>query len=124
MSAGLSTDLARLDHELNEMIVAREHSEAFEKFYADDCEMQENDDEPTRGKEANREREEAFFANLVEFHSIELLASAVGDGVTFSEWRNEMTLREIGRVVTQQTAVRRWKDGRVVRERFYYKRDW
>ncbi|GMR21920.1 MAG: hypothetical protein BMS9Abin37_0242 [Acidobacteriota bacterium] len=34
-----------------------------------------------------------------------------------------MTLEGIGRVTTEQTAVRRWKNGQVVSvsERFYYK---
>ena len=120
----MESDLEARERELNEMIVARKHSEAFEKFYADDCEMQENSDPPTRGKDANRERERQFFAILDEFHSIELKASAVGDDVSFSEWRNEMTLEGIGRVTTEQTTVRRWKNGQVVSERFYYKPGW
>lgn len=120
----MGSDLEARERELNALIVARQHTEAFETFYADDCEMQENDNPPTRGKEANREREKAFFTKLKEFHSIELKASAVGDGVSLSEWRNEMTLEEVGRVVTEQVAVRRWKNGRVVAERFFYKPRW
>jgi hypothetical protein len=117
-------ELEARERELNEMIVACRHAEAFEKFYADDCEMQENHDPPTCGKRANREREKRFFAMLDRFHSIELKASAVGDDVSFSEWRNEMTLEGHGRVVTEQTSVRRWRDGLVVKERFYYKPQW
>ena len=120
----MESDLEARERELNEMIVARKHAEAFEKFYADDCEMQENSDPPTRGKDANREREKNLFVILDEFHSIELKASAVGDHISFSEWRNEMTLEGIGRVTTEQTAVRRWKNGQVVNERFYYKPAW
>ena len=117
-------ELEARERELNELIVDRKHVQAFEAFYADDCEMQENDDPPTRGKTANREREKEFFAKLDRFHSIELKASTVGDGVTMSEWRNEMTLEGVGLVVTEQIAVRRWRDGLVVRERFYYKPQW
>ena len=120
----MESDLEARERELNELILARKHSEAFEKFYADDCEMQENSDRPTRGKDANREREKNFFAILDEFHSIELKASAVSDDISFSKWRNEMTLQGIGRVTTEQTAVRRWKNGQVVSERFYYKPAW
>ena len=32
----------------------------FEKYYADDCVMQENDDDPRKGKEANRAYEKNF----------------------------------------------------------------
>jgi len=120
----MGSDLEARERELNEMIVARRHAEAFEKFYADDCEMRENSEPPTRGKEANREREKKFFAILDEFHSIELKASAVSDDVSFSEWRNEMTLEGVGRVITEQTSVRRWKNGQVHSERFYYKPAW
>ena len=120
----MGSDLEARERELNELIVARKHAEAFETFYADDCEMRENNQPPTRGKEANRAREKTFFAMLKEFHSIELKASAVGDGVSFSEWRNEMTLEGVGRVVTEQVAVRRWNNGMVVAERFYYKPGW
>jgi hypothetical protein len=118
------TDLEARERELNDLIVACKHSEAFEKFYDDECEMQENHDLPTRGKDANREREKEFFAKVDRFHSIELKASAVGDDVTMSEWRNEMTLKGIGRIVTEEIAVRRWRDGLVVKERFYYKPQW
>ena len=120
----MKSDLEARERELNEMIVARRHAEAFEKFYAEDCEMRENNDPSTRGKAANREREKQFFAILDEFHSIELKASAIGEDVSFSEWRNEMTLEGIGRVITEQTTVRRWKNGHIVSERFYYKPGW
>ena len=120
----MGVSLEARERELNELIVGRKHSEAFERFYAEECEMRENTAPPTRGKSANREREKSFFATLKEFHSIELKASAVGDGVSLSEWRNEMTLEGVGRVVTEQVAVRRWKDGMVVGERFYYKPGW
>ena len=52
----MKSDLEARERELNEMIVARKHAEAFEKFYADDCEMQENSDPPTRGKVAKSRR--------------------------------------------------------------------
>jgi hypothetical protein len=120
----MSSEIEALETQLNAMILARRHQEAFEKFYADECTMQENSEPPTRGKDANRKREEGFFAILKQFHSIELLGGAVGDGISFSEWRNEMTLEGIGRVKTEQTAVRRWKNGRVISERFYYTRNW
>jgi len=120
----MKSDLHSLHDELNSLILARRHQEAFEKFHAEDCVMQENHEPPTRGKEFNREREEKFFAMLIEFHSIELDSSAVGDDVSFSEWRNEVTLEGIGRVKTEQVSVRRWRDGRIVSERFYYKPQW
>lgn len=120
----MSSTIQALEDELNALIVARRHREAFERFYADDCTMQENSEPPTRGKQANREREASFFGMLKEFHSIELLGGAVGDDISFSEWRNDMTLEGVGRVRTEQIAVRRWRRGQVISERFYYTRGW
>ncbi len=93
--------------------------EAFEAFYADDVVMQENAGEPVRGKPANLEREREFALAIAEIHEIRLLAHAVGDGVSFSEWRFDLTMADGERVRLDQVAVRRWRDGLVVDERFY-----
>ena len=111
--------LTRLENELNEAILTGRAMEAFEQYYADGIVMQENTNEPTQGKDANRKREEEFFAAVEEFHGAELLGSAVGDGVTYSEWVYDITFKEGGRVKMTQVAARRWKDGKVVHERFY-----
>ena len=60
------SDIATLDQELNQMVLNGKAMEAFEKFYADDVVMQENSNEPCVGKDANRTREEEFFASLEE----------------------------------------------------------
>jgi hypothetical protein len=115
-----SPDLAALERRLNEMILSGRGMEAFEEFYADDVVMQENFEPPCVGKNANREREQRFFASIEQFHGAECTHSAVGDGVTFSEWTMDVTLRDTGRMVLRQVARRLWRDGKVVHERFYY----
>jgi ketosteroid isomerase-like protein len=82
--------------------------------------MQENTETPTVGKDANRKREIEFFDSVAEFHGAEVLASAAGDDVTFSERTFEVTFKNGNRVKLEQATVRRWKDGQIVRERFYY----
>lgn len=114
------TDVTTLDRELNEMILSGKLLEAFDRFYADDCVMQENGGEPRVGKEANRSYEEQFVNSVAEFHGAKLMASAVEDEVTFSEWQWDVTFKEGGRTTMNQVAVRRWKDGEVSAERFYY----
>lgn len=47
--------------EMNEMIMQGKAMEAFEKFYADDCTMQENSEEPRVGKDACRKFEENVY---------------------------------------------------------------
>ena len=113
-------EIKTLDKELNDMILSGQILEGFEKFYAENCTMQENAEEPRVGKDTNREFEKAFLDSIEEFHGAELLASAVSGDVSFSEWAMDVTFKGMGRVQMAQASVRRWKDGRVVAERFYY----
>ena len=109
-----------LDEELNNMILSGHMLEAFDRFYADDVSMQENTDPPREGKSVNREYEIAFLDSIDEFHGAKLLASAADEDVSFAEWAMDVTFKQGGRVQLSQSAVRRWKDGGVVSERFYY----
>jgi ketosteroid isomerase-like protein len=113
-------DTAALDQTLNDMVLSGKALEAFEKYYADDVVMQENSDEPRVGKEANRKAEEEFFASLAEFHEGKVLASAVNGDTSFSEWFMDVTFKNGYRMRMAQVAVRKWKDGKVVHERFFY----
>ena len=58
--------------------------------------------------------------SIEEFHGAELLASAVSGDISFSEWAMDVTFKGGGRVQMAQASVRRWKDGQVASERFYY----
>ncbi len=102
------------------MILSGQLLEAFEKFYSDDISMRENNEDPRVGKGTNREFEKAFVDSIEEFHGAELLASAVSGDIGFSEWAMDVTFKGMGRVQMAQASVRRWKDGRVASERFYY----
>ena len=113
-------DTAALDQTLNDMVLSGKALEAFEEYYADDVVMQENSDEPRVGKEANRKAEEEFFASLAEFHEGKVLASAVNGDTSFSEWFMDVTFKNGYRMRMAQVAVRKWKDGKVVHERFFY----
>ena len=113
-------DTAALDQTLNDMVLSGKALEAFEKYYADDVVMQENSDEPRVGKEANRKAEEAFFESLAEFHEGKVLASAVNGDTSFSEWFMDVTFKNGYRMKMAQVAVRKWKDGKVIHERFFY----
>jgi ketosteroid isomerase-like protein len=115
-----SSSVAALDQALNEAILSGKALEAFEKYYAEDVVMQENSDEPRLGKEANRKAEIEFFSSLAEFHEGKLLSSAVNGDVTFGEWFMDVTFKNGYRLKLAQAAVRRWKDGQIVNERFYY----
>lgn len=115
------TDIHTLDQQLNEMVLAGQALEAFDKFYADDVVMQENDGEARVGKSPNREYEESFFASIAEVHEFSLHSTAVGEGVSYSDWTFDITFKDGNRRRMNQVAKRDWKDGKVVGERFFYK---
>jgi ketosteroid isomerase-like protein len=113
-------DVASLDKQLNDQIAKGDILGAFDRFYADNVTMQENSDEPFVGKATNRKREEEFIASVQEFHSAKLLASAVNGDSTFAEWEFDATYKGGTRSKMAEVAVRRWKNGQIVQERFYY----
>ncbi len=113
-------DITAFDQELNEMVLTGRAMEAFEKYYADDVVMQENSDEPFVGKDFNRKREIEFFDSIAEWHGGECSAAAVNGDVSFSEWVVDVTFKNGFRMKLEQVAVRRWKNGQIAHERFYY----
>jgi ketosteroid isomerase-like protein len=115
-----AVNVEQLDKQLNDDILSGKAMEAFEKYYADDIVMQENSDEPRRGKAANRKVEEEFFASVEKWNGGACTARAVNGDVTFSEWEYDLTFKGGNRVKMNQVAVRHWKNGKIVNERFYY----
>lgn len=115
-------DHAALDAQLNQMILDGKAMEAFAQFYADDVTMQENSEPVTAGKAANHEREIAFFGMIENFYGSQLLSSAFANDVGFAETATDFQFKGMPRMTMSQVAVRRWKDGKVVAERFYYSR--
>lgn len=113
-------DVAAHEQELNSMILQGKILESFDKFYADDVVMQENLDAPFNGKAFNRKREADWLASVEQFHGAECIGSAVNGDVSYSEWTLDVAYKGGHRVKMSQVAARRWKNGQIVHERFYY----
>ena len=96
------SDVKPLEAELNQMILNGQALEAFEKFYAEDLVMQENNDPPRIGKTVNREFEEQFFGSIREFHGATLGDVAVENDVSFSEWTFDVTFKDGNRIANPQ----------------------
>lgn len=113
---------AQRDAELNDLIRQGKALDAFERFYADDVVMMEND-QAFVGKDLNRKRELEFFGNIAQVHAAGITTSAVSnDGTTsFCEQFFDVTLVDGSRLKMEEVAVRTWRDGMVIKERFYYK---
>ena len=114
------TNITELNNKLDDMILSGKALEAFDELYAEDVTMQENSDAPFVGKALNRTREIEFFSSIRELHSAVVLSSAVNGNVSFSEWGMDLTFKNGYRAKLSQTAVRRWEDGKIMNERFYY----
>jgi ketosteroid isomerase-like protein len=115
-----ATSVQELDKQLNDDVLSGKIMDAFEKYYADDVVMQENAEEPRVGKAANRKAEEEFMSSVEAFNGGSVKASAVNGDVSFSEWEMDITFKGGKRVKMEQVAVRKWKNGKIVNERFFY----
>jgi ketosteroid isomerase-like protein len=93
--------------------------DAIDELYADDVSMQDNLNPPVVGKAANRERERAFFGSIT-VHQNRALSVAVDGDQAVIHWLFEFTGADGKRYRMDQLSHQEWKDGRVVKERFYY----
>ena len=94
--------------------------EAMNEFYDQDTAMQENANPPTKGLAANIEREKQFLNNVKEWKGFNVTSSAVGDNVTFYECTIDFIATTGQPVHMEQVSVAKWKNGKIVHERYYY----
>ena len=108
---------------MNMMTVEEGVLPAFEKYYHEDVVMQENDEEPRRGKAANREFLTQWAANVEAVHGggVGAIASNEADQVSMVESWIEVTFVGGNRQKLQEVAIQHWKGDKIIRERFYYK---
>ncbi|QMU31063.1 nuclear transport factor 2 family protein [Adhaeribacter radiodurans] len=106
--------------DLNDLVLQGKALEAFEKYYHDDVVMQENENTPTLGKAANRQRENEFFSSITEFGGAHPLKVTVGEGVTMVQWHYDYTHKDWGVRNYTQVSVQEWQDGKIIKEQFFY----
>ena len=94
--------------------------EAMTEFYDKDAKMQENANPPMVGLAANIEREKQFMSGVKEWKGFNVTASAVGDDVTFYECNLDFIATSGQPIHMEQVVVSRWKNSKIVHERFYY----
>jgi hypothetical protein len=107
-------------NDLNGLVLQGKSMEAFEKYYHEQVVMQENEQTPTVGKAANRQRELAFYGAVTEFRGAQPLKVTVGDDTSMVEWHYEYTHKDWGAKNYTQVSVQEWKDGQIIKEKFYY----
>ncbi len=116
--------LAELHNQVIDYLKQGKFVEGIEDFYADDATAQENNQEPSRGRENMAAAEREFLNKVTSYHGIDVLASAIddqgnGNGTVFYEAVMKWDQSDKGHVEVAQTVVERWKDGKVQNIRFY-----
>jgi len=106
--------------DLNQLVTSGRLLEAFEKYYHHDVVMQENELSPTVSKELNREREIEFKRNITELRKAEVRGMGSGKDISFVIWEFDYTHKEWGVKNYTQVSVQYWKDGQIIREKFFY----
>lgn len=108
--------------ELNQMILQGKIMDAFEKFYADDVVMQDNETPVRVGKDVCRGFEETFVNGITDFRGAEVRNVMVSEdaGVSAVEMWMDYTHKEWGDKNVVQVAVQKWRDGKIVSEKFFY----
>lgn len=92
---------------------------AIAEFYDERVSMQDNANPPTVGLEANLERERVFFAGIT-VHQHRALAAVVDGDFAVINWLLEFIGADGQQYRLDQVTHQTWKDGRIIRERFYY----
>jgi len=108
---------------LVDMLKSGQMLDAFEKYYADDVVMQENNEPPRVGKIKNREFEKDFISNIEAVHDsrIKHIAYNPSENVAMIESYFDATLKGAGRVQMEEVSVQTWKNDKIVHEKFFYK---
>lgn len=111
-----------LEQELQSMMGQGQMMEAFEKFYAENVVMVEATGEVREGKDHNRTFEEQWMSSLKEIHAggVGAMTSNEETGHTCTESWVDVSFQDGNRMKMEEVSVKKWENGQVVHERFYY----
>jgi len=117
-----TTSISERVEQLKDYINNGKILEAMSEFYHDDVVMQENSETPTRGLEANIEREKQFLSSVKQWNWTKWHATAINprEKISIVEYSFEFVNTEGKTVVYEQAVVQRWRDDKIVNERFYH----
>ena len=116
------TELIDKVNALNKLIISGDTVKAMELFYADNVEMQENEEPPRKGKivcidteKNNIQKVKSAASNLLN------QAIDIEKNVVFSEWEILFTYKDNNKFKLTQVSVQHWLNGQIAKEKFYYK---
>ena len=102
------------------LVESNDHVAAIEKFYTEDASMQENHDEPRKGRSGLAGREAQFLKlwAKVDSHCVRP-AFRSGDHVVI-RWNFGFTAPDGTMRKMDELAYQRWQGDKIAEERFYY----
>ncbi len=112
------TDVLKLDTELNAIVSEGKMLDALAAYYDENCSFQEGNGEPRQGRQAQHDHLSAFLGTLQGFNGATLHSQGVGGDTSLTEWTFDMVGPE-GPIVWNEILRRKWKNGKVISERFY-----
>lgn len=117
-------NLKELHSQVIDYLKQGKFTEGIEDFYAENATAQENNNEPSKGRENMAAGEREFLKKVTNYHGIDVLATAIddqgdGNGTVFYEAVMKWEQSDRGAVEVNQTVVERWKDGKIQSIRFY-----
>jgi ketosteroid isomerase-like protein len=120
--SNIGHDVAARVRELLSYVQQGRIVDAMYEFYAPDAVMQENNNPPTAGLEANVEREKKFVASVRQWKRFDVGAVAVDPerGTAFVQSEMEFEGVDGKNYRFDQVSVQTWRDGKIVNEKFYY----
>lgn len=107
-------------HDLLDYIRNGRIMEAMREFYADNVVMTEPAYGDTVGLAANLDREQKFVDSIKQVTNFEANAVAASDTHSFYENVMDWIPVEGESIHVEQVVVAEWRDGKIVKERFYY----
>ena len=94
--------------------------DAFDRYYADDVTMQENDNPPRVGKAACRAFEVDFLSKIKTVRTYVCDGYVISGHKAFIVYRIDADHSEWGTLNMSEVAIQEWLNGKVVREKFVY----
>ena len=101
-------------------VVGGKALDAFDRYYADNVTMQENEQPPRVGKAACRAFEEDFLSKVKAIRTVVCDGYVISGDKAFIVYRVDIDHAAWGTLKMSEVAIQEWSNGKVVRERFVY----
>ncbi len=115
-------DLAEKVKAFSQLVINGETVKAMEQYYAESITMQENEDEPRKGKDTCIDHERTMLKKTRSV-AAKLLNQAVDEvkGIVFSEWEYLFISHTGTTLKLTEISIQQWSEGLITKEKFYYK---